>query len=96
MSNEIAADPEPGRGTPESAAWFCNQLAALGLSQPDLTRFMLRHGDDRKETSVRRTIGRMATGNARVSGEMRVLLTVLLELSQPAQLEHALHHSKAA
>ena len=77
MDNGIELDPTPGRGTPESAAWFREQLDELGLGQTALARFMQRHGDDRQESSIRRTIARMATGHARVSGEMRVLLALM-------------------
>ena len=64
----------PGRGNPESAAWFRAQLQALGTSQSNLARFMIQCGDDRQFATILRSMGRMATGDARVSGEMRALL----------------------
>ncbi len=67
----------PGRGSAESAAWFRAQLAALGVGQSALARFMLEHGDDRQFGTILRSLARMATGEARVSGEMRVMLDLL-------------------
>jgi hypothetical protein len=42
-----------------------------------LARLMHRKGDDRQPATILRTIQRMATGEARVSGEMRVILTMM-------------------
>lgn len=67
----------PGRGSPESAAWFRAKLAELGLTQTSLARLMIERGDDRQLMTIQRTVGRMATGHARVSGEMRALLGTL-------------------
>ena len=73
----------PGRGSAESAAWFRDKLKKLGLSQPALARLMLERGDDRQIGTILRTLSRMASGDARVSGEMRALLGTL-ERQQPA------------
>ena len=67
----------PIGGTPESATWFRITLAELGETQSSLARLMHREGDDRKPATILRTIQRMATGEARVSGEMRVILTMM-------------------
>ncbi len=67
----------PGRGSAEGAAWFRERLAALNLSQGALTRLMLDLGDDRREATIARCVSRMASGEARVSGEMRALLGLL-------------------
>jgi hypothetical protein len=67
----------PGRGSPESAAWFRDRLARLGMSQAALARLMLERGDDRQSATILRSISRMASGDARVSGEMRALLGTL-------------------
>ncbi len=67
----------PGRGSPESAAWFRDKLAALNMSQSALARLMIERGDDRQMTTVLRSLSRMASGDARVSGEMRALLGTL-------------------
>ena len=72
-ANEIT----PGRGTFEGAAWFRERLAALGLSHGALTRLMLELGDDRQKATIARCVSRMASGEARVSGEMRALLGLL-------------------
>ncbi len=69
----------PGRGSPESAAWFRNKLATLGMGQSALARLMLERGDDRQMATILRSLSRMASGDARVSGEMRALLGVLEE-----------------
>ena len=66
-----------GRGTPESAAWFREQLAELGLSQAALARELAGRGDDRVFDTILRTLRRMAGGGARVSGEMRGFLGLL-------------------
>ena len=68
----------PGRGSPESAAWFRARLTELGLTQSGLARLMRDRGDDRQMGTILRTLGRMATGHARVSGEMRALLGTLV------------------
>ncbi len=67
----------PGRGTTESAEWFRGKLRELGMSQSSLARLMLERGDDRQMTTILRSLSRMASGDARVSGEMRALLGTL-------------------
>lgn len=76
MDQELST---PGRGTPESAAWFRAKLAQLGIGHSALARRMIAAGDDRQLTTIVRTLSRMASGDARVSGEMRALLSVLSE-----------------
>ncbi len=73
----------PGRGSSESAAWFRDKLEALQMSQSGLARLMIDRGDDRQMTTILRSLSRMASGDARVSGEMRALLGTL-ELAQRA------------
>ena len=74
-------DKQPSKGpiggTPESAAWFRAMLEELGETQSSLARLMHRKGDDRQPATILRTIQRMANGEARVSGEMRVILTMM-------------------
>ena len=67
----------PGRGTPESAAWCRAKMLSLGETQAGLARLMIECGDDRKFDTITRSMGRMANGSARVSGEMRALLGTL-------------------
>jgi hypothetical protein len=79
----------PGRGSPESAAWFRDKLAALGMGQSALARLMLERGDDRQMATILRSLSRMASGDARVSGEMRALLGVLEEMGRNAHQTNA-------
>lgn len=72
--DESLRPPPPG---PESATWFREQLAALGWSKGDLIRYLLAHGDDRQPKTIERSLCRITAGEARVSGELRVVLTVL-------------------
>lgn len=74
----------PIGGTPESAAWFKAMLEEIGETQSSLARLMHRKGDDRQPTTILRTIQRMASGEARVSGEMRVILTMMLRAKKRA------------
>jgi hypothetical protein len=69
---------QPVRGTPESARWFRAMLEELGETQASMARLMKRKGDDRQPETIARHMRRMATGEARVSGEMRVILTMML------------------
>ena len=73
-------DEKPVRGTAESAAWFREALAELGETQASMARLMKREGDDRQPETIARHMRRMTTGEARVSGEMRVILTMMRRL----------------
>lgn len=79
---EEAETYTPGRGTPESAAWFREKLVTMGVSKGALARLMLMHGDDRREATILHSLRRMANGQARVSGEMRALLGTLEAVMQ--------------
>jgi hypothetical protein len=70
-------DQKPVTGTAESAAWFREALAELGETQASMARLMKREDDDRQPETIARHMRRMATGEARVSGEMRVILTMM-------------------
>lgn len=59
-------------------------LAGLGETQASMARLMLRNGDDRLPETVARNNRRIANGNARLSGEMRVVLTMLKRGKQKA------------
>lgn len=63
-------------GSPQSAAWFRAKLAEIGETHGSIVKFMARNGDDRQPATILRNLERMAGGEARVSGEMRVLLTM--------------------
>jgi hypothetical protein len=67
----------PIGGTGESAAWFRAMLEEPGETQSSLARLMQRKGDDRQPATIPRRIQRMANGEARVWGEMRVILTIM-------------------
>lgn len=64
-------------GSAESAAFFRAALEEIGETHAGLARLLQRNGDDRQPATILRHIQRMATGEARVSGEMRVILTFL-------------------
>ncbi|MGI4944118.1 MAG: hypothetical protein ACRYHQ_26780, partial [Janthinobacterium lividum] len=51
-----------------------------------LTRFMLAHGDDRQPATIVHWVRRMASGEARVSGEMRVLLAMMASMHESSAL----------
>ncbi len=74
MEQETVA---PGRGSTESAEWFRAKLMTPGMSQSALARLMLERGDDRQLGTILRNLSRMASGDARVSGEMRALIGTL-------------------
>lgn len=54
------------------------------MSRNSLARLMLARGDDRQPATILRTLGRMASGQVRVSGEMRALLGTLKQAQSPA------------
>jgi hypothetical protein len=49
-----------------------------------MARLMKRKGDDRNPETIARHMRRMACGEARVSGEMRVILTMMLRAKKRA------------
>jgi hypothetical protein len=61
----------------EQYSEFRARIASLGLTQSGLARRMKELGDDRDEKNILRSIQRMVSGDARVSGEMRALLGLL-------------------
>lgn len=61
----------------DDAAWFKNQIKALGHTQASFARLMQSLGDDRQIESIDRAIRRLANGSVRASGEMRALLGAL-------------------
>ena len=78
MTSDIDnARPPATTGTPEGAAWFRAELAALGMTQSSFAKWLKRRGDDRKDATILRHVQRMANGEARVSGEMRVILSMM-------------------
>ena len=71
-------DGTPPAPSADSAAFFRTALAELGETQSSMARLMKRWGDDRQPSTILRNIQRMANGEARVSGEMRVLINFML------------------
>ena len=62
--------------------WFRSKLETLGLSKNGLAQLMLDFGDDRQPATIVRCLRRMATGEARVAGEMRAFLGILERLNE--------------
>lgn len=62
----------------EATAAFRAALETLEMSQRALAAKMAALGDKRSFDTILRGVQRMATGEARVSGEMQVILTQLL------------------
>jgi len=75
--SDLDTRPPPTTGSPESAAWFRAELDALGMTQTGLAKWLQKRGDDRKPATILRHVQRMANGEARVSGEMRVILSMM-------------------
>lgn len=72
--------------TPQGATQaFRADLDRLGLSQRALAAKMKALGDARAFDTLLRSVQRMATGEARVSGEMQVIMTMLLRERTRAQ-----------
>lgn len=68
---------EPELTSEEALASFREAMEELGLSPRALAQRMKRLGDGRKVDAILRSIQRMASGDARVSGEMQVILELL-------------------
>lgn len=66
----------PG-GSPEGAAWFRAELAAIGQTQSGLAKWMKKRGGDRLAATTPPHAQRMTNGEARVSSEMPVILAML-------------------
>jgi len=66
---------QPGLQT-TSADEFRAFLAEIGESQSGFARTLKRIGDDREKGTILRHVQRMATGEARISGEMRVIMAI--------------------
>jgi hypothetical protein len=84
------------RGTPESAEWFRAMLEELGETQASMARLMKRKGDDRNPETIARHMRRMACGEARVSGEMRVILTMMKRAKTRAEKRIAAARGQSA
>jgi hypothetical protein len=73
MSDEDAVDRS---GTPESATEFRAFLAETGQTQWGFARALQRLGDTRQPATIQRHIQRLATGEHKLGGEMRVIMSI--------------------
>lgn len=69
----VAGDAKP---YPEDAALFRSFLEEIGETQNSFMRILLRLGDHRPKATIVRSVQRMCSGENKISGEMRVLMTV--------------------
>jgi hypothetical protein len=65
--------------SPYNAEEFRAFLVEISESQSSFARRMLNLGDDRGATTVLRHVQRIANGTVKLSGEMRVIMTLLRE-----------------
>lgn len=77
IDNSEESRPPPITGTPESGAWFLAELEALGMTRTGFAKWLKKRGDDRSPKAIERHVQRMAAGQVRVSGEMRVILRMM-------------------
>lgn len=61
---------------PEDAALFRSFLDDIGETQNSFMRILLRLGDHRPKATIVRSIQRMCSGENKISGEMKVLMTI--------------------
>ena len=78
-----------------SAAEFRAFLAEVGQTQSGLVRTLRRLGDHRAKNTIARHVQRLATGEARISGEMRVIMTIMRN-SQRKRAESAAAAARAS
>lgn len=71
--------------TPAGGAKLRQDLANMSLNQSTLADLMAELGDKRELKSILRSIQRMAGEEARLSGEMHVILTLLLRQHRRAR-----------
>ena len=62
---------------PASADEFRAFLDEIGETQSGFAQSLKRMGDDRQKGTILRHVQRMALGEARISGEMRVIMSIL-------------------
>lgn len=76
MTTEIVEVGGSGRAYPEDAVAFRAFLAEIGETQGSFVRTLIRLGDHRPKETVTKSVQRMCAGSNKISGEMRVLMTV--------------------
>lgn len=91
MTNKIA-DPFPLSTAAineaiahEDGAVLRQRIAGLGFTQASLARYMHTLGDHREPGIIARTLANQCSGSTKVSGEMRVVMS-LLEACAPGAL----------
>jgi hypothetical protein len=85
MPNDQPPEPAAGEapqtsrqfpGTPESAAEFRAFLAEIGETVNGFSRTLKRMGDDRERATIQRQHARIASGEIRIPGQTRVIMTI--------------------
>ena len=64
----------------KDTTWFREQLKELGYTQSSFAREISEKGDPRHPEVIRRGVSRMATGVVGISGEMRVIISLMREI----------------
>lgn len=64
----------------EGAVLFRSLLEQIGETESSFAKFMVDMGDDREDATILRGIQRISSGQARFSGEMRVLMNLVRAL----------------
>jgi hypothetical protein len=72
--NDVPIDDDAARET--SAAEFRAFLKEIGQTQCGFARTLKRMGDSRQKDAIQRHLSRLGTGKARMSGEMRVIMSI--------------------
>ena len=80
---------------PEDAAQLRDSLDALSLNQTNLAQLMTELGDAREMKTILRSIQRMAGQEAKLSGEMQVILTLLKREQSRARRADSYTHLRA-
>jgi len=70
----------PGIDAPDGAAWMRERLDELRLGAPAFSHLLINLGDDRPFPTILRNVQQMLAGHANVSGEMRAMLNVMVEM----------------
>jgi type VI protein secretion system component VasK len=73
-TDDLPIDDDAARQA--SAAEFRAFLKEIGQTQCGFARTLKRTGDTRKKDAIQRHLSRIMLGNARISGEMRVIMTI--------------------
>jgi CRISPR/Cas system-associated protein endoribonuclease Cas2 len=72
--NDVPIDDDAARKA--SAAEFRAFLNEIGKTQCGFASTLKRIGDTRQKDAIQRHVSRLASGKARISGEMRVIMAI--------------------